>query len=131
MTAIECTLIREGGTYSSTPDGTEYHFAPQADGAHVAFIDNPDHADVFLAIPSAWRLYRGATKSVHAEAKVEAQAAPEADTVTEPVQDEPAPPPSMPSERDDLVAQYTALYGKAPRANASIDKLRELIAAKQ
>lgn len=124
MPAIECKLIREGGTFASIGT-TEYHFAPQDDGAHVANVEDDEHVDRFLSISDGYRMYRGASKPVHVETKVEAQAAPEA--VVEPVQDEPA----SVDERAELVAHYTALYYKAPRANASIDKLRELIAAKQ
>lgn len=123
MPAIECKLIREGGTFASIGT-TEYHFAPQADGAHVAHVEDDEHVDRFLSITDGYRLYRGAAKPA---ANVEAQAAPVAETVIEPVQDEPA----QLDERAQLVADYTRLYGKAPRANASIDKLRELIAAKQ
>jgi hypothetical protein len=56
---IECKLKREGG--SKVPLGNiEYHFAPQADGAHVAFVENPEHQDRFVSIPEAYRIYRGA-----------------------------------------------------------------------
>lgn len=54
---IECKLHREGGTKAEI-DGTEYHFAPQDDGAHVAFVANERHQDRFLSISEAYRLYR-------------------------------------------------------------------------
>lgn len=55
---IECKLKREGGTF--VPMGKiEYHFAPREDGAHVADVQDDDHADRFLGIPEAYRLYRG------------------------------------------------------------------------
>lgn len=55
---IECVLRREGGTKADI-DGTEYHFEPLADGSHVAEIENDEHADRFLAIPEAYKVYRG------------------------------------------------------------------------
>lgn len=56
---IECKLKRAGGT-KVTLDKTEYHFAPQADEAHVAHVANEAHADLLLAIPEGYRVYRGA-----------------------------------------------------------------------
>lgn len=122
MPAIECKLIREGGTFASIGT-TEYHFAPQADGAHVAHVDDDEHVDRFLSIPDGYRLYRGASKPA---SKVEAQAAPEA-AVIEPVQDEPA----QKDEREALADEYEALYGERPHARTGVKKLREMIAAKQ
>lgn len=55
---IECKLKREGGTRAAI-DKTEYHFAPRDDGAHVAFVADEAHADRFLAIPEAYKVYRG------------------------------------------------------------------------
>lgn len=55
---IECILRREGGTRAEI-GGIEYHFEPLADGAHVAEIANDEHADRFLAIPEAYKVYRG------------------------------------------------------------------------
>lgn len=56
---IECKLKREGGSKIEI-GSTQYHFAPQADGAHVAFVENPEHQDRFVSIPEAYRIYRGA-----------------------------------------------------------------------
>lgn len=65
QTNVECILIREGGT-RDVMGGIEYHFAPQADGAHVCGIANPDHVDRYLSIPEAYRLYRGEAQPVAA-----------------------------------------------------------------
>jgi hypothetical protein len=59
VTNIECKLHREGGTHAEV-GGIDYHFVPQEDGAHVCAVANPDHADRFLSITDAYRLYRGA-----------------------------------------------------------------------
>jgi hypothetical protein len=55
---IECKIIRTGGTRVEL-GSFEYHFEPLADGAHVAEVANQDHADRFLAIADAYRVYRG------------------------------------------------------------------------
>lgn len=55
---IQCILLREGGSKVEL-DGLEYHFEPVADGCHVAIVANDNHADRFLAIPEAFKLYRG------------------------------------------------------------------------
>lgn len=55
---IECKLKREGGTHVDM--GTQkYHFAPLADGAHVAAVTDETHQDRFLGISEAYRVYRG------------------------------------------------------------------------
>lgn len=53
---IECKLKRAGGTVAEL-EGVEYHFAPQDDGAHVVEIENVEHIERFLAIPSAYGIY--------------------------------------------------------------------------
>lgn len=83
---IECILRREGGTRAEI-GGTEYHFEPLADGAHVAEIANDEHADRFLAIPEAYKVYRGKDKptgeprAVTAPAPTEPKPEPEASTL--------------------------------------------------
>lgn len=54
---IQCKLIRKDGTTVSfdDDDGTvEYHFAPQADGKHVAEVADEEHAKKLLKITSAY-----------------------------------------------------------------------------
>jgi len=66
---IECKLKREGGT--RVPLGkTEYHFAPLADGAHVAVVENEAHQDVFLGITEGYRMYRGAETATAAPVEI-------------------------------------------------------------
>lgn len=55
---IQCVAIRTGGTKADI-DGTEYHFEPLDDGCHVALVENERHADRFLSIADAYRVYRG------------------------------------------------------------------------
>lgn len=54
---IECLLKRENGTVAEI-DGVEYHFAPQADGSHVAEIEETAHIERFLAMPEGYRIFR-------------------------------------------------------------------------
>ena len=51
---IESLLKRAGGT--KVPMGSAvYHFKPDEIDRHVADVDNPDHAKVFLGIPEGYR----------------------------------------------------------------------------
>ena len=60
---IECLLRRSGGSHVSL-GGTEYHFAPDTDGRHVADVADEDHIDRFLSIPEGYRLLRASTAPV-------------------------------------------------------------------
>jgi hypothetical protein len=106
-TAVECKLIRKGGTRAEAC-GTEYHFQPYTDGAHVAVIDNDEHADVFLAIPEGYRLYRGDAQPVADEAEADAEAG---------------------DDRAALAQQYQEKFGKSPHGRMSAAKIREALAA--
>jgi hypothetical protein len=48
---IEHTTKRLNGSVHSI-GGVKYHFKPNADGAHVAEVENPAHIQRFLSIPS-------------------------------------------------------------------------------
>jgi hypothetical protein len=52
---IQCILKREGGTHIELR-GTHYHFAPQADGRHVAEVTDEAHISRLLSIPEAYRV---------------------------------------------------------------------------
>lgn len=119
-TQVECKLIREGGSYAEV-GGIEYHFAPQEDGAHVATIENEDHADVFLGIREGYRLYRGVAKVEAPATVIDKPADPAPQVASEPADD----------EREELVKKYEELYGEPPHARTGVKKLREMIAAKQ
>lgn len=54
---LECILKRNGGTIAEI-GGVDYHFSEQADGAHVADVEETAHIERFLAIPEAYRIYR-------------------------------------------------------------------------
>jgi hypothetical protein len=81
---IECKIKREGGTHVDI-DNTKYHFAPLADGAHVAAVASEAHQDRFLGITDAYRVYRGSEKP---------KAAPKAAATTAPVTPAPTPAPT-------------------------------------
>lgn len=140
MTAIECKLIREGGSFVALGT-TEYHFSPQADGAHVAQVADDEHVDIFLSIRDGYRLYRGKVEAASKPAEIsdspnetEAAIEPAPEVVTMLGSTEDIPPPSEPSpaeERAYLAAEYEELYGEPPHARTGVKRLREMIAAKQ
>ncbi len=94
---IECILKREGGTHVKIGK-TDYHFEPQADGAHVADVPDDEHAQRFLSIGEAYKIYRGEAKPAAAE---------EVDS--------------------ELVAQYVAKFGKKPHYKLSAEKIQSLL----
>lgn len=109
---VECILIRKGGTIASTKDGTEYHFAPNTKGHHVAAFTNMDHAQEFLRISEGYRIYGAA------------QAAP---------QPAPAPEPVGPIGADDgekaPAKEPAAALPSGPLEEMSIEDLRTVFAA--
>lgn len=55
---IECIIRREGGSRVSIGSAT-YHFTPNGQGAHVADVDVPEHAERLLSIAEAYRAVEG------------------------------------------------------------------------
>lgn len=98
---IECILKREGGSKVEI-GGTEYHFAPQADGAHVAEVSNNGHVQRFLSITDGYRIY-GEPDDQHGDGDAD-------------------------DERLALVAEYEAKFGKKPHHKASVDTIRKQLA---
>ena len=66
-TPIQCLLRRKGGTKvafgHNAATQTVYHFKPldagDPDSPHVCEVEKEEHVNRFLAIPEAYRLYRG------------------------------------------------------------------------
>jgi hypothetical protein len=113
---IECKLKRPGGTHV-TLGGAKYHFAPQADGAHVADVADEAHQDRLLGIAEAYRIYRAKSEP--------------AKTETKPAEPEPVDGDTDgdgDADRDDLVAQYAAKFGKKPHHKWNADKIRAELA---
>jgi hypothetical protein len=52
---IQCILKRTGGSHIEL-GGTNYHFAPQEDGRHIAEVTDEAHISRFLSIPEAYRV---------------------------------------------------------------------------
>lgn len=69
---IQCLLRRKGGTKvafgNNEATQTVYHFKPLdpnlPGSPHVCEVDNEEHADRFLSIREAYRLYRGGNDHV-------------------------------------------------------------------
>lgn len=71
MSLIESIIKRNGGTKVEL-GGVQYHFKPQATGAHVASVEDEAHARRFLAIREGFRRYEGElTEEDTGPAKVE------------------------------------------------------------
>jgi hypothetical protein len=52
---IESKIKREGGSHIDIA-GVDWHFKPQADGAHVCDVTDEDAIAVLLAIPAGFRM---------------------------------------------------------------------------
>lgn len=114
---IECILKRQGGTRAEI-GGIEYHFAPQADGAHVADVKDKAHIARFLSMPEGYAVYDpdGAASEPEPDG-----AALDGDTNGDGQIDEA-------EERAQLVAAYEAKFGKKPSARMGLDTLRQKLA---
>lgn len=108
---IQCILERKDGTHVTLGD-TDYHFAPNTDGAHVATVENDEHIQRFLGIPEGYRIYRATTAAPSAPAG-DVDGDGDVDAV---------------DERATLIAQYETKFGKKPAANISVDTLKKKLA---
>jgi hypothetical protein len=124
MMKIECKLKRAGGTVAEL-EGVEYHFAPQDDGAHVVEIENVEHIERFLSIPSAYCIYgvsrapagAGRRSGRRGSGKTRFDGDINGDGV---VDDK--------DERAALAAAFTEKFGKAPHHKLSIASLKAKLA---
>lgn len=176
---LACPVLRDGGSKVELW-GTEYFFAPQPDGEHVAEVADPKHQDRLLEC--GYRIYRPGAKQKPAEAPPAPPAKPDllgsnvhpaeidvgGKTVTlgevvavafarsgmETAQWNELPEETRhelidaeldfmagdadgdgqtsddeKTERDALVEQYVAKYGKKPHHKLGNDKIREALAA--
>jgi hypothetical protein len=121
MMKIECKLKRAGGTVAEL-EGVEYHFAPQDDGAHVVEIENVEHIERFLAIPSAYGIYGVSRAAVEVESEDEDHDEEiDGDINGDGVVDDK-------DERAALAAAFTEKFGKAPHHKLSIASLKAKLA---
>jgi hypothetical protein len=123
---IECILKRPGGTKAEI-GGTEYHFEPQADGAHVAEVKDDAHIQRFLGIPEGYRIYKAAGKQAAAPEPATDDTTDDADDTLDGdlngdgvVDDK--------DERIALAAAYEAKFGKKPNGRMSLATLRQQVA---
>lgn len=137
--AVESIIRREGGT-RVTIGKTAYHFKPQADGAHVADVEDARHLSRFLGISEGYRVYDPELVDEPAPAP-EAPPAPVAPPVTPeptpaaaPVTEAPVetgePLPSLEGmARADLEATFLKEVGRKANGNAKDDTLVAQIVA--
>lgn len=112
---IESIIRRKNGT-RVTLGSTEYHFTPNAEGAHVADVENDAHIQRFLSVPEGFKIYRAA--KVEKQPEVVLPGTPATD-VPEGIQ------PAL--TVDELKAAYEAKFGKKPHHKMSATKLREAL----
>lgn len=121
---IECKLKRAGGTVAEL-EGVEYHFAPQDDGAHVVEIENVEHIERFLSIPSAYGIY-GVSRQAAAPAPAEEVAEDTEDEIDGDLNGDGVVDDK--DERAALAAAFTEKFGKAPHHKLSIASLKAKLA---
>lgn len=122
---IECKLKREGGSVIEL-GGVEYHFKPQADGAHVDDVAYEEHIERFLSIPEAYCIYKPGTAVKEAPA-----AAPVAKETSEPQPQETTEAPEAAEAGDDLDAlkeAFKAKFGHAPHYKWTIQTIKTKLA---
>lgn len=113
---IECILKREGGT-KVTIGKTDYHFAPQPDGAHVADVQDDEHVQRFLGIPEAYKIYRG--EKPPAEVKK---------TAAEPVLPAPVSAPVAPQGGEQVALHGTSVHPSEFEINGRTYLLGDVVA---
>jgi hypothetical protein len=101
---IESIIKRPNGSKITIGD-TQYHFKPNADGAHVADVENDAHIARFLSITEGFKLYRP-------DQVVEQEVEQYGGT----------------NERHDLAEQYEAKFGKKPHHKMTVQKIKEALA---
>ncbi|MBX9596231.1 MAG: hypothetical protein K2X46_17835 [Roseomonas sp.] len=151
---IECILLRDGGTHAEV-GGVRYHFRPSPEhgGAHVAEVDDSDHAARFLSIREGYRALALADAPVPAhaepttidasaesdrlaaEANAAVQAEREAHLAAQDAAAEEAAKAAIAAApnldgmtREQMVALHEERFGRKPHHRLSDDKLREALA---
>lgn len=145
---IESIIKRPGGT-SVTLGGVVYHFAPDAEGRHVADVDNPEHVGVLLGIKEGYRYLAesqplaaaaGGEKAV--ESVAEGAAEGEANTL-QPADEAQAPRDeqeveaeqpklSEADQREQAAQKYQEVFGSRPHGKWTTERiLAELAEAEQ
>lgn len=121
---IECLIRRNGGSVISC-NGTEYHFAPNASGAHVCDVKNERDIEDFLMIPEGYRQWHPGAKNPWRPGQdyVEAPRAPARELPAD------APQNIDQMTRDQLMAYAANLGMRKPHPSITDGKLRMNIVA--
>jgi hypothetical protein len=122
---IEHTIQRPNGSIH-TIGSTDYHFAPNEEGAHVAEVENPGHAQRFLTIPG-FQIYAPGADAPVEPAPV--PPAPPVDPDSVPGSDADAPQPTPLEDMTDaeIAAVYEEVFGKKPHHKIKRDRLIDMI----
>ena len=102
---IESIIKRDGGTRVHIGQ-KEYHFKPDAEGRHVAEVEDDEHAERLLSIEEGYR---------------------EASAGTDPASPMSPEEKALATERAALAEQFKLKFNKKPHPQMSIEKLREAV----
>lgn len=135
---IKCNIHRPKGTTvefdgPAGPRSIVYQFLPDAEGDHVANVEDEDHIERLLAVPDrVYSLKRSALKTAQQTTTMAAEAPPlkpveqakEADGTAQVSE-------TAATEKEALVAEYASLFGQAPHPASKIETLRAKIAERK
>lgn len=132
---IECLIKRAGGSVIEL-GAAKYHFKPNAEGDHVCEIADEGHADILLAIDTAYRPYAQAVVDTNTDdggpridlsGTVITDDDDDGDTGGEGTTETKAPeqPEDEVAERERLAALYLERFGKKPHHMMGIKRIRE------
>lgn len=135
---IECLIKRAGGSVIEL-GAAKYHFKPNAEGDHVCEIADKGHADILLAIDTAYRQYAQAVAGTRTDGggpRIDLSGTvitddddddDDSDTGGEGTTETKAPeqPEDEAAERERLAALYLERFGKKPHHMMGIKRIRE------
>lgn len=134
---LELTIKRLGGTVIQMPNGkgasdTTYHFLPDATGAHVAEVDNPEHLAMFLRVPEYKPYGQINAQDRQAVSLMQVSAvSPEPAQIVSPATDDASDPLELDQmDRPQLMGVYQILMGEKAHPAIKIDTLRARITEK-
>lgn len=135
---IKCNIQRPKGTNvefdgPAGPRSIIYQFRPDADGDHVANVEDEDHIERLLAVPDRVYSLKRSPQKVAQQAATNAVETPPLKPVEQAKEASGAAQPSetAATEKDALVAEYASLFGQAPHPASKIETLRAKIAERK
>lgn len=136
---IECLIKRAGGSIIEL-DAAKYHFKPNAEGDHVCEIADEGHADILLAIDTAYRPYVQSVVDTNTDdngpridlsgtviTEDDNDGDDDGDTGGEGITEKKVPeqPEDEAAERERLATLYLERFGKKPHHMMGVKRIRE------